>query len=406
MVDRYWRKIESVENNIKNSMQISSILLKLKGYDKKLDDLSKIENNENNISSNLGKIDTNKNNISNNLGKIDTNKNNTSSNFKNINNIENNMNIKIRKDIYKKTFVIPNMSTNYNSKNIADIYSISNLTKDGIIKIDASYNYSYDKTNNLSHVYKFYNKGKKFKEVRLNHNIMSNIVNDKFDIQGINSTKINILIYLVNNNKNNNPIELFAYNTVQVIYNDNIDTLKSDINISNISSNLGMINTNKNDISSNLGMINTNKNDISSNLGMIDTNKNNISSNLGIINTNKSNISSNLSKINDNENSISNNLEKIDNFTQYILKSSKDFKQTYIIEKQIFRFNKDKHFYKIFEKEIEYDFIKNSLLFVKNNIYYKYDNLANDYYRLQHEYNIYDSENNLIHKYLFNKDTC
>ena len=121
MVDRYWRKIESLENDIENSMQISSILLKLKEYDEKLGDLSKIGNNENNISSNLGKIDTNKNDIS--------------FNFKKINNIENNMNIKIRKDIYKKTFVIPNMSTNYNSKNIADIYSISNLTTDGIIKL-------------------------------------------------------------------------------------------------------------------------------------------------------------------------------------------------------------------------------------------------------------------------------
>ena len=38
-------------------------------------------------------------------------------------------------------------------------------------------------------------------------------------------------------------------------------------------------------------------------------------------------------------------------------------------------------------------------------MYYKYENLSNDYYRLQHEYNIYDSENILIHKYLFNKDT-
>ena len=33
MVDRYWRQIESVENNIENSMQISSILLKLKEND-------------------------------------------------------------------------------------------------------------------------------------------------------------------------------------------------------------------------------------------------------------------------------------------------------------------------------------------------------------------------------------
>ena len=32
MVDRYYRKIGSVENDIEYSMQISSILLKLKGY--------------------------------------------------------------------------------------------------------------------------------------------------------------------------------------------------------------------------------------------------------------------------------------------------------------------------------------------------------------------------------------
>ena len=67
MVDRYWRKIESVENDIENSMQISSISLKLKGYDEKLGDLSKTENNENNISPNLEEIDTNKINISSNL---------------------------------------------------------------------------------------------------------------------------------------------------------------------------------------------------------------------------------------------------------------------------------------------------------------------------------------------------
>ena len=149
------------------------------------------------------------------------------------------------------------MCTNYNSKNIADIYFLSNLTTDGIIKIDANYNYSYDKTNNFSHVYKFYNNSKKFKEVRLNHNIISNVVNDKFNIQRINSTRINLLIYLVNNNNDNKLVKLFNYNTVQVIYNDNIDILKSDTNKNNISSNLEIINTNKNNISSNLEIINT-----------------------------------------------------------------------------------------------------------------------------------------------------
>ena len=139
-----------------------------------------------------------------------------------------------------------------------------------------------------------------------------------------------------------------------------------------------------------LSKINDNSNNISSNSGLISTNKNDISTNSGLISTNK--------------NDISTNLRKIDDFTQYILQSGKDFEEKYIIEKQIFRFDKDKHFYTIFEKEIEFDFTKNSLLFVKNNMYYKYENLSNDYYRLQHEYNIYDDDN-LIHKYLFNKDT-
>ena len=132
--------------------------------------------------------------------------------------------------------------------------------------------------------------------------------------------------------------------------------------------------------------------------------KNDISTNSGKIDDNKSDISTNSNLINSNTKSISTNLEKIDNFTQYILQSGKDFEEKYTIEKQIFKFNKDKHFYTMFEKEIEFDFTKNSLLFVKNNMYYKYENLSNDYHRLQHEYNIYDGDN-LIHKYLFNKDT-
>ena len=40
-----------------------------------------------------------------------------------------------------------------------------------------------------------------------------------------------------------------------------------------------------------------------------------------------------------------------------------------------------------------------------NDIHFKYKNLLNDYFRLQHEYNIYDDEDNLIYKYLINKDT-
>ena len=147
--------------------------------------------------------------------------------------------------------------------------------------------------------------------------------------------------------------------------------------------------------------INENKNNISG----IKNDMSGINNFSDKINDNTNDISYNLEKIDTNKNNISNNLKKIDNFTQYILKSGKDFEEKYTIEKKIFRFNRNKHFYTIFEKEIEYYFTKNSLLFMKNNMYYKYDNLSNNYYRLQHEYNIYDDKDNLIHKYLFNKDT-
>ena len=193
-------------------------------------------------------------------------------------------------------------------------------------------------------------------------------------------------------------------------YDDDLSKISTNEN--NISSNLGKINNNSSTISTNFKQMTRNTGDISSNFNQINTNSSSISSNLGKIDTNSSSISSNsssissnLKQINSNTKSISTNLEKIDNFAQYILQSGKDFEEKYTIEKQIFKFNKDKHFYTLFEKEIEFDFTKNSLLFVKNHMYYKYENLSDDYHRLQHEYNIYDNEDNLIHKYLFNKDT-
>ena len=182
------------------------------------------------------------------------------------------------------------------------------------------------------------------------------------------------------------------------------DLSKIDDNENNISSNLSKIDDNENNISSNLGKIGDNENNISSNLSKIGDNINAIKLVNKNSQDNRADISSNLKQINTNTGNISTNLEKIDNFTQYILQSGKDFEEKYTIEKQIFNFNKDKHFYTLFEKEIEFEYTKNSLLFVKNNMYYKYENLSNDYHRLQHEYNIYDGDN-LIHKYLFNKDT-
>ena len=106
MVDRYWRKIEDVENDIENSMQITGILLKLKGYYEKLSDLSKIGANENNISSNLSKIGDNENNFSSNLSKIGDNENNSSSNLSKIGDNENNISSNLSKIDNIKEFLI------------------------------------------------------------------------------------------------------------------------------------------------------------------------------------------------------------------------------------------------------------------------------------------------------------
>ena len=87
MVDHYWRKIESVKNDVENSLQMAGILLKLKEYDEKIntmDNNSKIDDNKINISSNLEKIDDNKNNIATNSGTINTNTNDIATNFKKI----------------------------------------------------------------------------------------------------------------------------------------------------------------------------------------------------------------------------------------------------------------------------------------------------------------------------------
>ena len=121
---------------------------------------------------------------------------------------------------------------------------------------------------------------------------------------------------------------LFDYNTVQVIYNDNIDNLKSDINKSNISSNLEKMNINKSNISCNLEIMNTNKSNISSNLEKIDENKEDI---LSLQNS---------------------NIKSFYNLNEIFI---------YDIEKGYQNVDKD-NYYHIFEKEIIYNFIKDSYL--------------------------------------------
>ena len=422
MSDRYWREIEDVGNDIENAMQISSILLKLKGYD---GDIEKIDTNENNISSNKGLIDINTSNISDNSGLISTNEGNISSNselisineenissnLSKLNNIENNL--ILVDDIYNETFPISRFSLKWKDYRIFYRQIFSNFTTNGIIKINAKYN--YDKIYTLKHVYRFYNNKRQFKKIELDHDRSSNVINDKFEIQGIDSNRIDIAIYY-ENNIDSKKIELVGINTIQINYIEN--NSKLDINKNNISSNTGLINTNTSNISDNKGLISTNTFNISSNKGKIDTNTSDISSNLkkigdntssissnkNLITTNTSDISDNSGRIDTNTSNISTNLGKInDNKDDIIALKTSNIKAFYNLD-QIFIYgiekgyqtvNKDNHFH-IFEKEITYDFIKNSYLEIALKVLTEISNYVLIGF-FQILCNFYDQDNNLFY---------
>ena len=368
MTDRYWRKIEDVENDIENAMQISSILLKLKEYD-----------------DNLGKIDTNTGNISSNLSKL--------------NNIENNL--ILVDDIYNETFPIPRFSVTFKDNRIFYRQLYSNFTTNGIIKINAKYNYVYDENYTLRHVYRFYNNRIQFKKIELQHDRSSRVINDKFEIQGIDSNRIDIAIYY-ENNTDSKKIELVGINTIQINYIEK--NSKLDMNKSNISSNSGLISTNTSSISSNLEKINTNTSDISDNSGLISTNTSSIASNLkkmgdntsdisdnsGLISTNTGSIASNLKKINDNKEDITalqtSNVKAFYNLDQIFI---------YDIEKGNQTVNKDNHFH-IFEKEITYDFTKNSYLEIALKVLTEISNyILIGFFQIL--CNFYDQDDNLFY---------
>ena len=248
MADKYYRGLKESMDDTKYKLQLASMSLKI---NENKNNINGIKNDISGINDFSGKIDTNENDISNNLTKINDNESNITYNLTKLNNIKNNMTIKIKKDIYEKTFIISTMTTNFNSKKIARININSIFTTNGIIKINTNYNYSYDDSNNFSHLYKFYNNNRKFKKFKLNHNKTLDEINDKFNIPGVNSKRMHLLIYLINNNNNNSSVKL-CDSTIKIFYNVYVESLKSDINKDNIASNLSKINRNKDDISANL----------------------------------------------------------------------------------------------------------------------------------------------------------
>ena len=293
MVDRYYREIEDVENDIENAMQISSILLKLKGYD---NDLEKIDTNENNISSNLSKIEDNKTNISTNLSNIEDNETNISSNLEKINDIKSSL---PKSEIFKKTYSIKNQSFRF-TRNIVyfkllGIEIENSFNKDGRLEFDNYVYYKYDNLqkdhHRLQHEYRIFDDKNNLlykkilnktntSDLDFDTNIM--LVKDKFYVTlNNNYNKIKIILDLFRvyrHGTGNFNLELINESFIKVSYLDkNNISLKIENNENNISSNLSKINNNKNNISSNLIKINSNEDDILYNLNEINYLKNNSS---------------------------------------------------------------------------------------------------------------------------------
>ena len=385
MVDQYYKKIESVENDIENAMVISSILLKLKGYDDKLDELSKINDNSNNISTNLGKISTNKNdisdnlekinnnetNISTNLGKISTNKNDISDNLEKINNNETNISTNLEKistnknDISDNLEKINNNETNI-STNLGKISTNKNDISDNLEKInnnETNISTNLGKINDIKSIlpkseifkktYSIKNQSFRFTRNIIYFKLLETEIKNNFNKDGRLEFDNYIYYRYDNLQKDHHRLqhEYHIYDDKnnllykKILNKTNTSDLNFDNNIMLVKDNFYVnFNNNYNKITIvlylfrvyrhgagnfNLALINENfvniiyldRNDISL---KIDKNKNDISSNLSKIDENKNDISSNLSKIDENKNDISTNLIKINSNEDDILSNSSE----------------------------------------------------------------------------------
>ena len=310
MTDKYWRQIEEVGNDIENAIQISGILLKLKGYDDKLSNLEKIEDNSADISSNLGKINTNEGNISSNLGKINTNEGNILSNLGKIDTNESNILFNLGKITTNKNNIdeindnLSNIDFNSNNKYSIEnffIYNIEvendytlnketpnfsifkytledNFKKDSILEINCKLLYDYTTYNNigaLKHVFKLYDD---------NNNLLheyNNLKSNAGDNLKDDLTQIDLFYVKLNNDYYTIKIELILSlldNITKSITCKLYNSLKSNflcikhykrinlISVNNNNNNLGELNniilSNKNDISANLIKISNNEDEI------------------------------------------------------------------------------------------------------------------------------------------------
>ena len=120
-----------------------------------------------------------------------------------MNKIKNDMTVKIRKDVFEKTYIISNKTINFTSNKTFKTFSRSiyiNYTNKGIVNINTNYNYSFkNNINKFSHLYKIFdNNYKLLKEITLYHkdNLNDSIIQEKLSFETKNTSKLQIDIYI------------------------------------------------------------------------------------------------------------------------------------------------------------------------------------------------------------------
>ena len=375
MVDRYWRKFESVENNIENAMQISGILLKLKGYDEKLSDLTKIEDNENNISSNLSKINNNETNISSNLTKIEDNENNIDEIKSDLSNIDFNSNNKYSIE----NFFIYNIEIENNYTLSKDTLKFSifkyslddNFKSNSILEFNRKLLYDYTTYNNigaLMNIFKLYDEND-----TLLHEY-KNLKSNGGDSHKDDLTQIDLFYVKLNNDYSTIKIELVLSildNITKSVTCKSYDFLNSNFLCIKHYKKINSISVNNN-----LGYL---ENIILSNSSKIDENKNNVSTNLININGNENNMAYNLSEINYIKNNIPKSyLKNIYNILFHDKKTQIDFRNLF------------------YEKVFDANANKNDFIEMNFKIDLEYEDISERNY-VETLFNIFDENDNSLY---------
>ena len=371
-VHKYYRKISENVDNIKNSIDIASLLVKSQEVD------SKIDNNESNISDNLSLINTNKSNITNNynftqINKkksennttfIDTNRDNIATNLSKINTIEEN-NLKISYEVFNNKYDIIIQSFNFNKNmHLYKLFekTIENNMINGELEINTNINYKYNNLQNdlkrLTHLYEFYDKNDNiFYTITLNHNDFGKVADEDN----------NVLIIKDN----------FCFNIV------NKDKIKVVLSLARVNDyGVGLID---------LEMINNNS------INIIYKEKTNVSDKFD---DNDKKIKAIDDKISSNINLISNNFTSIlplksnyviDNILLFNLNSNKDINFKSNINRIL-----------VYETNIFYQFKPNSFIEINECITYKYNNIKLYYYVLKETYILLDQNDTILDEFSFN----